>query len=311
MKKVPPPISMMLLVILGIFFYHSQLLSAFDTNLIMHDVLAAEAKGIPLAERSLDFMLMSRGSDRAKGHAFLLGNRVEEAVPLLRSAYTQAPADIVAAMLVARAELIRGQEDAAIAVWRDVDAANYWAWKSLAAVDAGDIDTATLLADRSHAIDSQAPEAHYTLGQVFYQQQTWVEAARMLTVAIEHADAKAAWIYDAHMLRGQTYMNISGEGERSLVDFHAAAAMRPNDPWPYIRMCSSYIGLERADDAVEACLKGVALQSNLSFAHYYLGRAYYQEMDWTSAQAEFRKALELDPTLQAAQVWLAKTNEKL
>jgi Tfp pilus assembly protein PilF len=47
------------------------------------------------------------------------------------------------------------------------------------------------------------------------------------------------------------------------------------------------------------------------FAHYFNGYQYYQQGDFRSAAREYQKAIQIDPNLLKARVWLAKCYDNL
>ncbi len=112
-------------------------------------------------------------------------------------------------------------------------------------------------------------------------------------------------------LRGRYFWNkYSKEWVLKAIDaFKEAILIDANYALAYCGMADAYFRLsnvyfpprEVLPKAKEAALRAVGIDDNLAEAHSSLGlvRVYY-EHDWTGAEREFRRALELDPHLVSA-----------
>jgi TolB-like protein/DNA-binding winged helix-turn-helix (wHTH) protein/tetratricopeptide (TPR) repeat protein len=102
--------------------------------------------------------------------------------------------------------------------------------------------------------------------------------------------------------------------------FHRAIQEAPDDPLGYAGLAQCYSMLAWAGDlypndpasnaflpeARDAALKALQLDPSLAEAHTALGTArMVLEWDWTGAEAEFKRAIQLNPNYAAAHTWYA------
>ncbi len=131
-------------------------------------------------------------------------------------------------------------------------------------------------------------------------QQAYVAAAR--TVDPEsHED----YLLGLHYLRSGTR-----EGTQKAVEyFQAAVAKDPNDALSYARLAEAYRGLsslymaplDAMPKAKAAALRALGLDETLAESHASLGvLKLFHDWDWPGAEKEFRRALELNPSLVEA-----------
>jgi tetratricopeptide (TPR) repeat protein len=203
-----------------------------------------------------------------------------------------------------------GHSAEAVDAWREADSSRYWAWLSATEAEKGRNSSAYELAERATLIDPNDEETQFILGEVYYHLGDLRQAVRYLSVALKSSHEVQTWYYDALMLRGQAYMALPGNLNNAYTDLVQALRLRHLDPWPYIRLCQVF-GLDhKFDSAIAACQQATHLAKDSAFAHYYLGWAFFQDSQWTAAEAAFERSLELDPNLQAAQEWLIRTHEQ-
>ena len=108
--------------------------------------------------------------------------------------------------------------------------------------------------------------------------------------------------------------------EKSIQYFQRAVQEAPDDPLGYTGMAECYsiwawTGSMFANDptannllseAKDAALKALQLDPNLAEAHTALGKVrMVLEWDWTGAENEFKRAIELNPSYSAAHTWNA------
>lgn len=110
--------------------------------------------------------------------------------------------------------------------------------------------------------------------------------------------------HDAYEL-GQYHLNKGTEAElrKAIEYFHQAIQKQPNYARAYLGIASSYISMapnylsprETAPKAREAVLKALELDDSLAEAHAALGGIYFSyDWEWSAAQKEIERALELD-----------------
>jgi adenylate cyclase len=102
--------------------------------------------------------------------------------------------------------------------------------------------------------------------------------------------------------------------ERSISFYHEAIQEDPQYALAYAGIADSYILLENngempatnANPEIRiAALKAVAADPNLAEAYMILADAKETDWDWAGAEAEYKRALELNPGLARAHHWYA------
>jgi tetratricopeptide (TPR) repeat protein len=125
---------------------------------------------------------------------------------------------------------------------------------------------------------------------------------------------------EAHQayLKGLYYWNArTAESlQKSLTLFQQAAVIDPRNPLPYAGQADAYnmfgnyrllLPREAFPKAEEAARKALAVDDSLAEAHASLGFARYQyDWDWSGAEREFRRAVELSPSYATAHQWYAE-----
>ena len=103
------------------------------------------------------------------------------------------------------------------------------------------------------------------------------------------------------------------EGMKKSVEyFEQAIQMDPNYALAYAGIAHSYTALrargyvpaaEGGQKMKEAVTKAVELDDNLAEAHTAMGTYKITEFDWTGAESEFKRAIQLDPNYPTAHLW--------
>jgi serine/threonine-protein kinase len=119
-------------------------------------------------------------------------------------------------------------------------------------------------------------------------------------------------------LKGRFYWNkrTPSDLQKAISFFEQAVEKDPNYAMAYTGVADSYALLtayttesprQLMPKAKEAALKALALDDNLAEAHASLGQitAYY-DYDFTTAEREYRRAIELNPNYAPAHQWLAE-----
>lgn len=251
-------------------------------------------------------VLAGSGSPITRGLALFYAGQWDEAAKALIGQAEANPADPVVFFWLGNIQSQRGLQTDAIEAWRRAGSARYWALRGLDAAETGNVDVAYEFAGRAVNIDPGDAVVQYEIGRLYFKIQDWSKAVDALSLALATADLDEAWIYDALMLRGQVYSREAGHLELAQADFERAMSLRPEDPWPYLRLCYA-LGINgKPDQGINACSRGLDFGSGSAFAHYYMGWVLYQAHKWDEAALEFRKALSIDPSLRAVEEWLSK-----
>lgn len=119
-------------------------------------------------------------------------------------------------------------------------------------------------------------------------------------------------------LKGRYYWNqrTAESLEKSLSLFDQAVARDPRNPLPYAGQADAYNILgnynlvpqgQAFPKAEAAARKALDIDDSLAEAHASLGFARYQyDWDWSGAEGEFRRAVELSPSYATAHQWYAE-----
>jgi len=154
-----------------------------------------------------------------------------------------------------------------------------------------------VLALEREVAQNVAEEVGVKLGS---SQQAYIAAARTVNPE-SHED----YLLGLHYLRSGTR-----EGTQKAVEyFQAAVAKDPKDALSYARLAEAYRGLsslymaplDAMPKAKAAAVRALELDETLAESHASLGVAkLFYDWDWPGAEKEFRRALELNPSLVEA-----------
>ncbi len=277
---------------------------AIASNWLMLGVLQPNGLSASLVNETI----ISMAKPSAKGYWHYQMNQLDDALNSWEEATKLVPSNPIYSFWQGIVLGRLGDDERAVAAWRQANAAKYWAWLSAESAQKGAGVLAYELAERSILINSTDQESRFVLGEMYFRNKDWLRAIESLSIALDtsHQDAQ---YYSALMLRGQAYLEMPSNLDNAYNDFITASQLRPTDPWPHIRLCQVYGLMGRTRDAVIACKQATSLAEDSAFAHYYLGWAFFLDGQYATAATEFKRSLELDPDLQAAQDWLAKTQD--
>jgi TolB-like protein/DNA-binding winged helix-turn-helix (wHTH) protein/Flp pilus assembly protein TadD len=122
--------------------------------------------------------------------------------------------------------------------------------------------------------------------------------------------ANEAYFRGRYFLDRRTKADI----EEALSDFQQAIDLDPTFAPAYASLSEGYIVLsvydpthqaELAAKAQAASLMAVDLDETLSAAHYTLGSLRAHAWDWSGAEVEYRRAIEVNPSNASARIWYA------
>lgn len=112
-------------------------------------------------------------------------------------------------------------------------------------------------------------------------------------------------------LRGMFHINqfSLGEVEKGIAILQEAVRIDPGDPLPWAGLAIGYSTIGHSPSTIKnaytlaksAAHKAISLDSNVAEAHLALALvALYDEWEWDAAETEFRRALEINPSLAVA-----------
>jgi Tfp pilus assembly protein PilF len=143
---------------------------------------------------------------------------------------------------------------------------------------------------------------------------------RMTSAARERLSATRAVgpdVYEAY-LKGRYYWNQRTEPslKTAIAYFEKAIAVDPTYAPPYAAVADCYNQLatlnlstgspqEWRPRAAAAAIKALQIDSELAEAHATLGYVHHYDWQWSDAEKEFRRAIELNPSYALAHMWYA------
>jgi TolB-like protein/Tfp pilus assembly protein PilF len=143
---------------------------------------------------------------------------------------------------------------------------------------------------------------------------------RMTSGARERLSATRAVgpdVYEAY-LKGRYYWNLRTEPslKTAIAYFEKAIAVDPTYAPPYAAVADCYNQLatlnlstgspqEWRPRAAAAAIKALQIDSELAEAHATLGYVHHYDWQWSEAEKEFRRAIELNPSYALAHMWYA------
>ena len=244
--------------------------------------------------------------DLALARWYRLHGDTQRAQAALQRALQDRPAQPVVMFELAQLAQDAGQAEQAIELWRVAGTAQYWAWQAMRAADEGWRDEALALAERARRIGPQAAGAQYTLGALYFRLEDYAHVIEAMTAAIDASRGGEPWRHDALLKRGQAYVIANWSLQLADRDFREAARLRPDDPWPHIRLCEAYAGAGQLEKAQGECRAAIDLAPQSGYAYYYLGWALAQGASWKDAAAAFERAMQLEPSIEPARKWLER-----
>lgn len=159
---------------------------------------------------------------------------------------------------------------------------------------------------RAIAIDPESAWAHFLLGQVLSNKDTY-QAINEYLVSLSLASDSGR----VRLALGEAYY-VSGQLAQAEAELRKALALDPDASWAARAHWSLGRVLATRDikQAIEEYLIAIKLAPNTSYFHITLADAYYQNGQTLLAQTELRKALALDPGNRELQQKLDKLVSK-
>jgi protein O-mannosyl-transferase len=145
----------------------------------------------------------------------------------------------------------------------------------------------------------------------FQLAQTYVDAGRCQDALGEFAAASRLEppAYDLLVDWGLAY-DCAGQIDQALAKLEQAAALKPS-AHVYSQIGMIYARHSRWADALAALAQAEKLDSNYAYTYFYRGGVRAKTNDFAGAVADFRRALALDPSLDAARQGLAYAEQRL
>jgi len=135
------------------------------------------------------------------------------------------------------------------------------------------------------------------------QEETRLAGARAVNPAANEAYFQGRYFLDRF---------TKADFDKALADFQRAIELDPTFAPAYASLSEVYLALTAYDPAHQtelfaksqaASLKALELDDNLSAAHYTLAAQRVYDWDWSGAEVECRRAIELNPSNASAHIW--------
>jgi len=160
---------------------------------------------------------------------------------------------------------------------------------------------------RSDDMQKTEGEIATTIAQTLRRQLSGAEKARLTRTATTNPEAYRLY------LKGRDYLiGNQREMDKGIELFQQAVMLAPDYALAHAGLADAYAGqahlrassrAETAGKARAAAIRAVQLDPNLAEAHAALGLVrFYFDWDWRGAEAEFQRAITLDPASVAARV---------
>ena len=111
----------------------------------------------------------------------------------------------------------------------------------------------------------------------------------------------------AHILMGSVYL-LKKEHEKGLVEFEQAMAISPNSAITYANMGKGLYNIGKPKEAITIIKKAIRLNPfPRSLYFYFLGTAYFLDVQYDEAITAYKKAIHLQPKNIFARIILTAT----
>ncbi len=130
-----------------------------------------------------------------------------------------------------------------------------------------------------------------------------------LLAAIDEADVNITdQLFSGVIAQIPMNLYLRGEQEAALKAAQNVETKFGADPKRLLAVANFYLGIERGDEAGRIAEQVVKLAPDMAAAHYALGLSLHISLRLEEAAAEYKRALDLDPTLKSARISLADLN---
>ncbi|MEQ1757394.1 MAG: tetratricopeptide repeat protein [Vicinamibacterales bacterium] len=123
------------------------------------------------------------------------------------------------------------------------------------------------------------------------QVQRWFESGRFQQVA---AAASPEAPPEVRYLAGQSLLKQNAPAQAAEV-FAGLATLPESNPWRFIGRAAELLVQNQFDDALANARQAVALNGDLTEAHYELGLVHFWRSEWAEAAQAFTRAAALNP----------------
>jgi len=155
---------------------------------------------------------------------------------------------------------------------------SFWSQKALAA------------AQQAERLNSNLPEVHFSLGNVYTASGKGVQAVAELKRALELAPNSD----DGYRVLGKAYFAV-GQKELGFQAYQKAIEINPYYWVNYNAMGRAYYGLGENDKALAAFQRVIELEPSNPFGYLNSGAAYFQQGKYEQCIPFYQKALQIQP----------------
>ncbi len=142
--------------------------------------------------------------------------------------------------------------------------------------------------------DPNSAKAHLGLAKIHHAKGQLPQALQEYSEAIQ-ADPNDAFAFVGRAIAS----GAGGDLKAASADYEQAIRVNPDLAVAHVGLGAILTRLNRPDEAIAACTRAIALDSKNAKAYYNRGVAREVKKDKEGAAQDFRKAIELDPRLNA------------
>ena len=175
----------------------------------------------------------------------------------------------------------------------EIDPTYYAPYVMLTFINQENVPLAEKYALKALQLNESFPMAHIAMGQVHLQKRQWEKAISEGEKALA-LDPNGAEIHN-HL---GYFLQIDGKFEEAVQLYEKAIRLNPYPPsFYYNRLGSTYAILERYDEAIEVCNKGLKRQPSDLHARFVLAAVYIWKNRKEAAQVEVSEILKAFPLI--------------
>lgn len=153
-----------------------------------------------------------------------------------------------------------------------------------------DYDSAITEFTRAIEVDPGRANFHDGRGTAYLGKKDYGRAVANFNKAIEIDPKRAFFLTN----RGSAYLDMN-DYERAIADFTKAIEIDPTRPYSHVNRGRAYFGMNDYDRAVANFSKAVEIDPKYDWAFFQRGEVYFQRKDYDLAIADYARAIEIKP----------------
>jgi predicted TPR repeat methyltransferase len=255
----------------------------------------------------------------AASHRLFEMGRMKEALPALRQAMERFADDALLRVALAYALATTGEVAAALVEYRELlrrqpDSPPLLVNLAIMLIGQGQVAEAQQLLERAAALAPDHADTNYTLAELLERQRRGREAFQhyhRAAAAFRRQIGPRPGPARCHdLVKLATALMRTGDIPRALAAFDHALKIRPDHPLALARRGLALAQLRRTPEAIESLRRAAAVEPDLGEVRRAMGDLLLEAGDVRAAEAEFRRALRIDPKDALAAYFLAAAQRR-